>query len=202
MNTLFCLCSGLVLGICFFTPPAIAQHTHSNSPYADLTGRTIKTLSQNDIEQLAQGKGWGFALAAELNQYPGPRHVLDLSEELGLSGKQEAEITAIFDKMQSMAIEVGTLFIEAERTLNMAFNKESLSEEEVVRLVQESEKKRAELRSIHLLAHLQTKAVMTMDQVERYDQLRGYSDSKDPCASVPEGHNPELWKKHNNCEGR
>jgi len=32
-----------------------------------------------------------------------------------------------------------------------------------------------------------------------YNELRGYS-SDDPCENVPEGHDPEMWKRHNNCE--
>ena len=34
---------------------------------------------------------------------------------------------------------------------------------------------------------------------QQYNVLRGY-DGVDPCAAVPPGHNPEMWRKHNGCE--
>jgi hypothetical protein len=48
-------------------------------------------LSQTDIESLQNGTGdafGGMAKLAELNGYPGPRHVLDLANELELTPNQ------------------------------------------------------------------------------------------------------------------
>ncbi len=61
-----------------------SQHT-SQSPYMDLQGREIKALSGDEKAALLNGDGMGFALAAELNHYPGPQHILELQEEIGLS---------------------------------------------------------------------------------------------------------------------
>ena len=47
--------------------------------------RLIKALSEQQIADLKAGRGMGLALPAELNGYPGPIHVLELSDELGLS---------------------------------------------------------------------------------------------------------------------
>ncbi len=38
---------------------------------------------------LGRGEGFGMALAADHNSYPGPRHVLDLRNELKLSPAQQ-----------------------------------------------------------------------------------------------------------------
>jgi hypothetical protein len=35
--------------------------------------------------------------------------------------------------------------------------------------------------------------------VKLYNELRGYT-SNDPCKNVPEGHDPDMWKRHHNCE--
>ena len=59
--------------------PAAAQDP---APYAGLETREIKALSPEQIEDLLAGEGMGYALAAELNHYPGPRHVLALAAEL------------------------------------------------------------------------------------------------------------------------
>src|SRR5574342_793837 len=71
------------------------QHQHGQSPYAGMEDREIKALSPEQLQQLRDGEGMGLALPAELNHYPGPRHVLALAEELGLSVKQRDQITGI-----------------------------------------------------------------------------------------------------------
>lgn len=48
-----------------------------------------------------------MAKLAELNGYPGPRHVLDLVNELELSNRQKANITTIYDNMKKKAIDLG-----------------------------------------------------------------------------------------------
>jgi hypothetical protein len=57
----------------------------ARQPYAGLEARSIKTLSDQQIGDLRAGRGMGLALAAELNGYPGPMHVLELADALGLS---------------------------------------------------------------------------------------------------------------------
>ena len=44
--------------------------------------RSIKALSDQQIADLGAGRGMGLALAAELNGYPGPSHVLELADKL------------------------------------------------------------------------------------------------------------------------
>ena len=60
----------------------------AQSPYAGMQTRPIKALSAQQIEDLKAGRGMGLALAAELNGYPGPSHVLELSERLALSPRK------------------------------------------------------------------------------------------------------------------
>ncbi len=55
------------------------------APYAGQQTRAIKALSPEDIAGLRAGDGMAMAKAAELNRYPGPRHVLDLAGPLALS---------------------------------------------------------------------------------------------------------------------
>jgi hypothetical protein len=57
----------------------------SARPYAGLQARSIKALSAEQIADLKAGRGMSLALAAELNGYPGPRHVLELGEQLSLT---------------------------------------------------------------------------------------------------------------------
>ncbi|MEO1104950.1 MAG: hypothetical protein AAFW98_14685, partial [Pseudomonadota bacterium] len=56
---------------------------------------------------------------------------------------------------------------------------------------------RTALRLVHLAAHLETPSVLTAHQMARYIVMRGY---KDPCTTVPEGHDSSMWLRHNGCE--
>lgn len=55
------------------------RHGRNSSPYSGFEAREIKSLSEQDIEELRRGGGWGLALPAELNGRPGPAHLLELS---------------------------------------------------------------------------------------------------------------------------
>src|SRR5690349_20851759 len=74
------------------------------SPYAGLETRPVKALSEQQIADLKAGRGMGLALAAELNGYPGPAHVLELADALGLSDEQRARTKALFDGMKAETI--------------------------------------------------------------------------------------------------
>ena len=89
--------------------PAIAS---TQSPYIGDELNEIKSLSPDEINSLIQGNGMGFAKVAELNQFPGPRHVLDLIEQLHLSSQQIAQTNQIFEKMHERAIILGTRLVE------------------------------------------------------------------------------------------
>ncbi len=180
---------------------ALAQdHSHSGgtSPYAGLQTRQIKSLSDQDIEELRRGGGWGLALPAELNGRPGPKHLLELSEEIGLSQEQLTRIEAMYETMRAEAIAAGERFIAAEAALSKAFGHADLGEEHLRELLEEAAAARADLRFIHLSQHLATPAVLSSEQIKKYNVLRGYGD--DPCTNVPEGHDATLWRKHNGCD--
>ena len=53
----------------------------------------------------------GFALPAELNGYPGPRHVLDLADGLELTEVQAERTQELFECMQREAIATGERYI-------------------------------------------------------------------------------------------
>lgn len=67
---------------------AHAQH----SPYSGHERRDIKALSAEEVEQYLSGAGMGYAQAAELNRFPGPMHVLELSDRLALSAEQRESV--------------------------------------------------------------------------------------------------------------
>ncbi|MGB1027260.1 MAG: hypothetical protein ACPGYL_11940, partial [Rhodospirillaceae bacterium] len=111
---------------------------------------------------------------------------------------QIAAFEAIYADMRAEAIAAGAVFLQAERTLSQAFKDKVLSPEDLFDLVAAAAKARADLRYVHLSRHLMTPELLTASQIERYAVLRGYR--QDPCAEVPEGHDPAMWRRHNGCE--
>jgi hypothetical protein len=61
-----------------------------------------------------KGEGMGLAKAAELNDYPGPRHVLDMDTELRLTDRQEEKTRQTFDQMHTKAVQIGRELVEAD----------------------------------------------------------------------------------------
>lgn len=172
-------------------------HGKGAAPYAGLQERQIKSLSERDIEELRQGRGWGLALPAELNGHPGPVHLLELKDELELTKGQVDAIRRIFEEMKSDAIAAGERLISAEAALSNAFAGKSPEATVLRELIAEAAQARAELRYIHLSTHLLTPEIIRRGQVEKYNTLRGYAS--DPCLQVPRGHDPDMWRRHNGC---
>ncbi|MAW12883.1 MAG: hypothetical protein CBD10_003710 [Alphaproteobacteria bacterium TMED150] len=185
---------GVAAIFCCFLQPALAS---SSSPYSGMQAREIKSLSDDDINQLRRGGGWGLALPAELNGMPGPKHVLELKEELLLSTKQVEEVQTFFDEMKRLAIPVGKALINAEKDVEAVFRYGVVDETKLKALLKTAEQARTELRFIHLSQHYKTKDILSDEQVTKYNQLRGYAE--DPCEKIPAGHNPMMYKKHMGC---
>lgn len=181
-------------------PIVVTAETHGHSPYAGLEAREIKSLSDVDLEDLRLGRGWGMALAAELNGVPGPAHLLEFRDELGLDADQVAAIEDIYASMQAEAREAGARFIAAEAAIEAAFRAGSTTTDALRALIDTSAAARAELRFIHLSRHLETPPLLTAVQIARYNDLRGYGAS-DLCDVVPKGHDPAMWRRHNSCDG-
>jgi hypothetical protein len=152
---------------------AVAQ-AHGDTTYAAYARRTIKALPDADVERLLAGEGMGFALAAELNGYPGPKHVLELSDSLELTQEQRRAIDTIRSAMLEQARDVGSELVEAERRLDRAFAQRMVTETELDGLTQRIGMLSGRLRATHLRAHLAVTRLLTPHQIATYARLRGY----------------------------
>lgn len=198
----------IIVGVIIFQKYSALSETPAESailsPYAGQEIRGIKSLSQEDIEGLLAGAGTpfgGMAKPAELNGYPGPRHVLDAVEagEFELANRQREPIEALYEEMRSEAIGLGKKIVNIEKAIDDAFISGTITEEILQEKILESASFYGQLRIVHLKYHLSMVDILTPQQVEQYNELRGYT-SGDPCENIPEGHDPDLWKLHNNCE--
>jgi Spy/CpxP family protein refolding chaperone len=149
----------------------------------------IRGIAPDTIEGYLKGEGLGMALPAELNGYPGPRHVLALREELGLTPEQTEQVQALFDKMQPQAIDLGKQLLAAEAKLESDFRNGTLDEEGLSTQLQQIGNLQAALRFVHLRTHLATVEILSPHQVRQYNVLRGY-------AEMPAGHDPQDHQGH------
>jgi Spy/CpxP family protein refolding chaperone len=154
------------------------------SPYVGFETREVKTLSTERQEGLKQGRGMGYALAAEMNGYPGPAHVIELAEPLALNADQKARTQAIFNKMQKDAIATGQALLAAEAHLDRMFAAKQATADRIEAQTAVAAAQEAKLRAIHLTAHLAMMEILTPEQVESYGRLRGYAGGAEP----PGGH--------------
>jgi len=154
------------------------RHNKFRSPYVEQLNSPVRGLSSSEIDNLLNGKGAGYARMAELNGYPGLRHVLDLSSKLNLSAQQEKEIQAAFVQMQSQAKNIGKTIVIKEQELSNAFASGKITNNELEKQTIELALLYGELRKTHLQAHLNINPLLSTEQIQKYNQLRGYEEEE------------------------
>jgi Spy/CpxP family protein refolding chaperone len=160
-----------------------AANAQSPQPYAGFEQRSIKALSGEQIDDLRTGRGIGLALAAELNGYPGPSHVLELADRLDLSPEQHGRVQQLFDAMKRETVPLGTKLIEQEKELDHLFSARVVTPATLKATVAAISVTQAQLRESHLKYHLSTAALLTQTQMQQYADLRGYRQP-----DIPGGH--------------
>jgi Spy/CpxP family protein refolding chaperone len=160
----------LSLFLIAFASAALAQ----SQPYAGFEGRAIKALSEQQIADLRAGRGMGLALAAELNGYPGPLHVLELADALDLTSQQRTKAQELFAAMKAETVPLGEQLIAQEAELDRAFASKTITAAILAASTEEIGATQAALRQAHLKYHLSTVEVLTLAQIQRYAELRGY----------------------------
>ena len=145
--------------------------------YGGLAGRAVKALSEQQAADLRAGRGMGFALAAELNGYPGPMHVLELAGELDLSAAQRDRVQALFEAMRAEAVPIGERLIALEADLDRSFAAKTITTEGLYAATAAIGATQAQLRATHLRYHIETADVLTAPQIGRYAELRRAADA-------------------------
>ena len=161
----------VLIALALGTAPSLAL---SQQPYAGLEARSIKALSEQQIADLRAGRGMGLALAAELNGYPGPMHVLEMADALDLSGQQRAKMQELFAAMKAEAVPLGERLIAQEAELDKAFAAKTVTPASLAAATDAIGTTHSALRQTHLKYHLSAVEVLTPAQIQRYSELRGY----------------------------
>jgi hypothetical protein len=172
-----------ILALGLLSPAASAQ-----GPYAGHEARPIKALSADQLADLRAGRGMGLALPAELNGWPGPLHVLELADRLGLDAAQRAAVQAQHAQMQREAIAAGEAVVTAEAALDALFASGTPTPGTIAAATAAAGTAQGALRAVHLRWHLATSATLTPAQRARYAELRGYEAGAPPAHGHGAGH--------------
>ncbi len=153
---------------------ATGEHA-GHSAYAGQESREIKALSADEERGLAAGAGMGYAKAAELNGYPGPMHVLENAQALGITPEQRNAIEFVMQAHKAEARALGAELLKRERELDRLFASRQATAAAIDTKTFEIGLVQAKLRASHLKAHTATTAVLTPEQIDRYNRSRGYA---------------------------
>ena len=118
----------------------------------------------------------GLALAAELNGYPGPLHVLEMANVLSLTEDQRTRTSALLSAMKAETSPLGERVIEEETFLNRLFAERRITAETLTHATTHIGMLQAELRAAHLRYHLTVHDLLTPEQIARYNEMRGYRE--------------------------
>src|SRR5437667_2235694 len=152
---------------------ADAQHGAGHAAAGAVPHHALVQTYEKAFEQnVAEGRGFGMAFAADQNGYPGPLHVLELKDRLKLTAEQEAKAEALMHAMFSESKPKSARLLEAEAKLRGLFADRTADDAAVRAAVAEVERARAEVRLVHLLTHLKTRDLLTEDQRRLYHEAR------------------------------
>jgi Spy/CpxP family protein refolding chaperone len=137
----------------------------------------IKSLSPAEIQGYLEGQEMGFAKSAELNGYPGPNHVLELATQLQLTPQQRSKAEHLKNSMKKAA-RLGRWLVDTERRLDVLFAKGEADDDKITVLVRQIGSLEAEIRLVHLRAHIEMRRALTPEQIKKYQQGRADSNAR------------------------
>jgi Spy/CpxP family protein refolding chaperone len=152
----------------------------AQSPYVNQLSSPVRGLSAQEVNDLLNGHGAGYARMAELNSYPGPAHILEIKEQLNLSVEQTQKIEAAFQTMNAEAKRIGRDIVEREQELSASFASGTITPAKLQTQTELLAALYAELRATHLEAHLEITPMLSPQQITAYNTLRGYTSSEVP----------------------
>lgn len=154
-------------------------------PYSGQEQSSIPGLTEAEIAGYREARGMGLARPADINGYPGPLHVLEQADALGLSPDQRVAIQALYDQMRTEASAIGEEFLAQYGALELAFRDRTVTPEALGDRTGEIGRIEGLLRATHLKYHLATRALLTPDQIRAYMRLRGYAPGAAPMEHRP-----------------
>lgn len=161
--------------------PASSQHQHTAPPsQAGEAEAAHHSFLDQERSAIERGEGFGMAMVADRNGYPGPKHVLELKAELQLTAEQQTAMEKLFAQMKAQALARGKELLLAEVQLAQMFA-EGRPEAELQQQTNRVASLRGELRWVHLSAHLAARKLLTLQQLATYQHFRYAAHSVAPA---------------------
>jgi len=158
-------------------PAAAQDHQHdAMTATAGAPASSMASLANYSAEERAQGlregRGMGLAIPAEGNGYPGPRHVLELADRIGVTSDQRQQTEALFNAMKADAQRLGAQLLAEEAELNAMFREKRATPALLDQAARRIGTTEAALKVTHLRTHLAMMQILRPDQVAKYVALR------------------------------
>ena len=150
--------------------PVYGASAHRGGGHSDY--RAVDRWLKEFDKVVGEGRGFGLAFAADQHGYPGPMHVLELKDRLRLTGDQERAMHRLVDDMLAQSRPAAARLLATEQQLRALFALGAANETAVHAAVVDVERTRTEVRMIHLLAHLKTREILSVEQRRLYHAAR------------------------------
>jgi len=164
--------------------PASSQHQHT-APRTPSQAGEAEAAHHSFLDQeraaIERGEGFGMAMVADRNGYPGPKHVLELKAELQLTPEQQTAMEKLFAQMKAQALARGKELLLAEAQLDQMFAEGRPEAELLQQQTNRVASLRGELRWVHLSAHLAARKLLTPQQLATYQHFRYAAHSVAPA---------------------
>lgn len=118
----------------------------------------------------------GLAPPAELNGYPGPSHVVELADRIGLAPGQIAEARRQIEALKAETFPLGHKLIRQEAELDRLFSTKTVTPASLSEITRHRGDPGRTARGAPEV-HLSMLAVISPEQVARYGELRGYGST-------------------------
>jgi len=138
----------------------------------DSIASPVKTLSYKQYNAYLNGDDYdNMALVAEINHYASPQSVIELKKQLALTPDELLKVTAINTELIRKKKEMGRFIIKNERVLDSLLRIKQINDGNLVFFGQRTDLYRGELRNAILQAYLKVSAILTAEQLKKYQQL-------------------------------
>ena len=133
---------------------------------------------EQERQALQEGRGFGRAAVADDNGFPGPRHILAWKKQLDLKPAQEKRVETLAERTRSKAIAKGQELQAREQELSRLLSTSKPNPQAVQKLLGQIGAAEADLRWIHIGAHIEARDILTPQQLARYNELRERQDQR------------------------
>jgi len=133
----------------------------------------VRTLNRQQYDAYLKGTAADeMAIVAEMNHYPMPDNVLELSNQLDLSTVQIKKITEVNTQMHRRRIQIGGSIISNEKMLDSLFKTRKMTDGNLIFYTNRHGLYQGELKNAILQACMATEKLLSAQQIAKLEALQ------------------------------